>query len=40
MFWLKVLAWAGSGLLVVSILQTDILRLRVLNLIASIVLVA
>ena len=40
MFWLEVLGWAGSALLVVSILQNDILRLRVLNLIASVALVA
>jgi hypothetical protein len=40
MFWLEVLGWAGSALLVVSILQSDIFRLRVLNLVASVALVA
>lgn len=40
MFWLEVLGWAGSALLVVSILQSDIFRLRVFGLIASVALVA
>ncbi|WP_029068121.1 hypothetical protein [Jonesia quinghaiensis] len=32
MNWLDVLGWVGSGIVVVSLLQTRILRLRVLNL--------
>ncbi|ACV10092.1 hypothetical protein [Jonesia denitrificans] len=32
MNWLEVLGWVGSGIVVVSLLQTRILRLRVLNL--------
>jgi hypothetical protein len=34
--WVDVLGWAGSALLVYSILQTRLLRLRALNLVASI----
>jgi hypothetical protein len=37
--WLDLLGWAGSAVLVWSLLQARILRLRVLNLIGSIVLV-
>ena len=33
--WVDVLGWAGSALLVYSILQTRLLRLRALNLVAS-----
>jgi hypothetical protein len=36
--WLDVIGWGGSVLVVVSLLQTRILRLRVLNLIGSLVL--
>jgi hypothetical protein len=36
--WLDALGWAGSALLVYSILQTRVLRLRALNLVASLVL--
>ena len=35
-----IIGWAGSALLIVSLLQHDMMRLRVLNLIASAVLVA
>lgn len=38
MSWLDALGWAGSALLVWSLLQARILRLRVLNLIGSVVL--
>ncbi|GAB2684340.1 hypothetical protein [Thalassiella azotivora] len=37
--WLEVIGWAGSAVLVVSLLQTRVLRLRALNLAASAVLV-
>ena len=40
MNWLDVIGWAGSALLVWSLLQSRILRLRALNLIGSLVLVA
>jgi len=40
MTWIEAAGWAGSILLVVSILQGGMLRLRILNLIASIILVA
>jgi hypothetical protein len=40
MIWLDALGWAGSALLVWSLLQGRILRLRVLNLIGSAVLIA
>ncbi|GAA1772978.1 hypothetical protein [Nostocoides vanveenii] len=36
--WLDILGWAGSALLVVSVMQTRILRLRLLNLAATIAL--
>lgn len=36
--WLDVLGWGGSALLIYSLLQTSVLRLRVLNLVACIVL--
>jgi hypothetical protein len=39
MVWVQVLGWAGSALLIVSLLQTRVLRLRVLNTIAAAVLV-
>ena len=37
--WLDVLGWGGSALLVYSLLQSSVLRLRVLNLVACMVLV-
>jgi hypothetical protein len=37
--WLSVIGWGGSALVVVSLLQTRILRLRVLNLVGCVVLV-
>jgi hypothetical protein len=37
---IQVVGWAGSVLLVVSLLQTRVLRFRVLNLVAAVVLVA
>ena len=40
MVWVEVLGWVGSALLIVSLLQTRLLRLRVLNTIAAVVLVA
>ncbi len=39
MTWLDVLGWAGSALLIYSIMQARVLRFRVLNLIACVVLV-
>jgi HAMP domain-containing protein len=39
MSWLDVLGWAGSALLVFSLVQVRVLRFRVLNLVACIVLV-
>src|ERR1035437_1059512 len=39
MGWLDVLGWAGSALLVFSLVQTRVLRFRLLNLVACIVLV-
>ena len=39
MFWLEVLGWVGSGVLVYSLLQARVLRLRALNLVASVLLV-
>jgi hypothetical protein len=39
MSWLDALGWAGSALLVFSLLQARVLRLRVLNLIACVMLV-
>jgi hypothetical protein len=38
--WLDLLGWGGSALLVFSLLQSGVLRFRILNLIASVVLVA
>ncbi len=38
MDWLSVVGWGGSALVVVSLLQTRILRLRVLNLVGCVVL--
>ena len=40
MTWLDALGWAGSALLVFSLLQARVLRFRVLNLMACVVLVA
>lgn len=40
MGWLDALGWAGSVLLVYSLLQTRVLRFRALNLVASLTLVA
>ena len=39
MTWVDALGWAGSALLIYSLMQARVLRFRVLNLIASIVLV-
>ena len=39
MGWLNALGWAGSALLIYSLLQARVLRFRVLNLMASLVLV-
>jgi len=38
-YWLEVLGWVGSALLIVSLLQTRVLRFRILNLAASLILV-
>lgn len=38
MNWIEVLGWVGSGVLVVSLLQTRLLRLRLINLLGSAVL--
>lgn len=38
MTWLDALGWAGSALLVVSVMQSRVLRLRALNLVACVVL--
>ena len=40
MSFLDVVGWSGSALLVVSLLQSRMMRLRVLNLVASLILVA
>ena len=40
MAWVEAIGWIGSVLLVVSLLQTRVLRLRVLNTVAALVLVA
>src|SRR5688572_17891562 len=40
MGWLDALGWAGSALLVFSLMQARVLRFRVLNLLACVVLVA
>jgi hypothetical protein len=37
--WIEVFGWIGSGLLVLSLLQGKMLRLRVINSIASVMLV-
>ncbi|MGB3911234.1 MAG: hypothetical protein WBL06_12250 [Pseudolysinimonas sp.] len=37
--WIEVFGWIGSGLLVISLLQGKMLRLRVINSIASVMLV-
>ncbi|MGB9375357.1 MAG: YgjV family protein [Jiangellales bacterium] len=39
MVWVQVLGWVGSVLLIISLLQTRVLRLRVLNTVAAVVLV-
>lgn len=39
MSWLDIVGWGGSALLVFSLLQTSVLRFRVLNLIACVILV-
>ncbi|HTJ36780.1 MAG TPA: hypothetical protein VL738_26455 [Dactylosporangium sp.] len=39
MSWLEIVGWAGSALLVWSLLQQQLLRLRVFNLIGSIILI-
>lgn len=33
--WIEVLGWAGSGILVISLLQTRVVRLRLINLLGS-----
>src|SRR6266545_3201070 len=38
--WLSIVGWGGAALVVVSLLQTRILRLRVLNLVGCVVLIA
>ena len=38
MVWLEIIGWTGSAILVWSLLQTRILRLRALNLLGSLVL--
>lgn len=38
--WWEVVGWVGSGVLVLSLLQSRVLRLRQLNLVASVLLVA
>lgn len=40
MIWVQALGWAGSALLVFSLLQARVLRFRVLNLIACVILIA
>lgn len=37
--WLDLLGWAGSALLVISLLQARVLRFRVLNLVACVILI-
>ena len=39
MAWVEVLGWAGSVLLIISLLQTRVLRLRLLNTVAAVVLI-
>lgn len=36
--WLDLLGWGGSGLLIYSLLQANVLRLRILNLVACVIL--
>ena len=38
-YWLDLFGWIGSALLIVSLLQTRVLRFRVLNLVACVILV-
>lgn len=38
--WIEVFGWIGSGLLVLSLLQGKMLRLRIINTVASVMLVA
>lgn len=40
MAWVEAIGWIGSALLIISLLQTPVLRLRVLNTVAAIVLIA
>lgn len=40
MNWIEVVGWVGSAILVVSLLQTRLLRLRVVNLVGCVVLLA
>src|SRR3954452_7174646 len=40
MSWLNALGWAGSALLIYSVMQARVLRFRVLNLVASAILAA
>ena len=39
MNWIEVLGWVGSAILVVSLLQTRVLRLRWINLVGCLVLI-
>ena len=39
MTWLDALGWAGSALLIFSLMQARVLRFRVLNLVACVILV-
>lgn len=38
-YWLELFGWIGSALLIISLLQTRVLRFRILNLAASLILV-
>ena len=38
MVWLDVLGWAGSALLIYSLMQARVLRFRLLNLVACVIL--
>ncbi|AWS46118.1 YgjV family protein [Streptosporangium sp. 'caverna'] len=37
--WLDVFGWTGSGVLILSLLQKQVLRLRIINAVASVMLV-
>jgi hypothetical protein len=39
-WWLEAIGWAGSAVLVWSLLQTQLRRLRVLNLVGCLILIA